>query len=441
MSPGSSRPEAVVVGAGPNGLTAAAELAEAGWRVRVLERHDSIGGHCRSASFFPGTLSDRGAAAFPFGAATLDAEWLHAPEPVAHPLDTGAALIDALGPDQARWDRLHGPVARHIGDHLDNILGSTLWRVPPHPVALARFGLRGALPATALGRAQFRTEEARALLVGNAVHSLRPPDRALTGAFGVLFGALAMSVGWPVAAGGAQRVVDKLVARAVAAGAVIETGVEVRELPRADAVVLNMAPWDAARLGARVRPWRQGPGVFKVDWLMGAPVPWRDPRVGEAGTVHVGGTAAEIAHAERQVARGRMPEQPFVMVCQQYIADPSRGPVLWTYAHVPRGYSGNATGHIARQIERFAPGFRDTVRDVHVTGYIPDIAAGEMNLRQLVWRHPRRLGDNVWLASGATAPGAGVHGMAGVWAAREIARSLRRGRSSPGRAGAGPGPA
>lgn len=436
MSPTSASPEAVVVGAGPNGLAAAAELAEAGWRVRVLERGGTIGGNCRSAEFFPGTVSDCGAAAFPFGAATLDAEWLHPPRPVAHPLEHGAGLIDALGPDQDIWDRLHGPIARRIGAHLDNILGPTLWRLPPHPLAMARFGARGALPATTLGAALFRTEAARALLVGNAVHALRPPDRALTGAFGVLFGALAMSVGWPVSAGGAQGVVEKLAARARAAGAVIETGVEVRELPRADAVVLNMAPWEAAKFGVKVRPWRQGPGVFKVDWLLNAPVPWRDPRVGEAGTVHVGGTAAEIAHAEREVARGRMPNRPFVMVCQQFVADPSRGPVLWAYAHVPRGYQGDATGHIARQIERFAPGFRDVVADTHVTGYIPDIAAGAMDTRQLLLRHPRRVGDGVWLASGATAPGAGVHGMPGVWAAREIGRARRPGRPSPGRAAA-----
>ncbi|SDS54515.1 phytoene desaturase family protein [Corynebacterium timonense] len=432
-------PEAVVVGAGPNGLAAAVELAEAGWAVRVVERRATIGGHCRTASLFPGTRSDLGAAAFPFGVATLDGDWLHAPRPVAHPLEKSTALLDALGPDQNTWNRLHGPIARHIDDHLDNILGPTLWRWPPHPLAMARFGLRAAPPATTLGAALFRTEEARALLVGNAVHSLRPPDGVLTAAFGVLFGALAMSKGWPVSAGGAQGVVEKLARRAEAAGAVIETGVEVREMPRADAVVLTMAPWDAARLGATVRPWRQGPGVFKVDWLLSGPVPWRDPRVGEAGTVHVGGTVAEIAHAERQVARGRMPNRPFVMVCQQYAADPSRGPVLWTYAHVPRGFSGDATGHIARQIERFAPGFRDTVVRPHVTGYIPDIAAGEMNLRQLVLRHPRRVGPTVWLASGANAPGAGVHGAAGVWAAREIIRSRRPGRPSRGRAGEGPG--
>ncbi|WJY67250.1 phytoene desaturase family protein [Corynebacterium auris] len=432
-------PEAVVVGAGPNGLAAAVELAEAGWSVRVLERNATIGGNCRSASFFPGTVSDLGAAAFPFGAATLEGEWLHAARPVAHPLEKGTGLIDALGADQAAWDRLHAPIARRIDDHVDNILGPTLWRVPPHPVAMARFGLRAAAPATALGRALFRTPEARALLVGNAVHSLRPPDGVFTAAFGVLFGALAMSRGWPVSAGGAQGVVDKLARRAIAAGAVVETGVEVREMPRADAVVLNMAPWEAARLGAKVRPWRQGPGVFKVDWLLRGPVPWRDPRVGQAGTVHVGGSAEEIAHAERQVARGNMPNRPFVMVCQQYAADPSRGPVLWTYAHVPRGWSGDATGHIARQIERFAPGFGDAVVDAHVTGYIPDIAAGEMNLRQLVLRHPRRVGPNAWLASGANAPGAGVHGAAGVWAAREIVRARRPGRLSRGRAGEAPG--
>ncbi|WKD56803.1 hypothetical protein CAPI_01125 [Corynebacterium capitovis DSM 44611] len=418
---------ATVVGAGPNGLAAAIRLAQLGWRVRVFERNDEVGGSCRSDSYFPGTISDVGAAAFPFGAATLrdlGVEWAHPPRPVAHPLEHSTGFLDALGPDQATWNRVHGPVAAHIGDHLDNILGPTLWRVPPHPLAFARFGVRGALPAATLGTVLFRTEAAKALLAGNAVHSFSSPGRPLTGAFGVLFGALAASVGWPVVRGGSRGIVDKLAARAESLGVEIHTGIDVREVPRDRVVVLNMPPWEAERLGARVRPWREGPGVFKVDWLLREPVPWRDPRVGEAGTVHVGGTARDIVASESEIARGRMPDAPFVMVGQQYVADPSRGRVLWTYAHVPRGFDGDASEHIARQIERFAPGFRDVVEARHVTGYIRDIAAGDMNLRQLLFRHPRSLGGGVYLASGATAPGAGVHGMAGVWAAQEATRTM-----------------
>ncbi|WP_413228013.1 phytoene desaturase family protein [Corynebacterium qintianiae] len=417
------RHEAVVVGAGINGLAAALRLAEAGWRVEVLEREDSVGGKCRSAEFFPGTVSDLGAAAFPFGAETLRGEWLRPPRPVAHPLERSTALIDALSTDQDSWNALHLPVVNEIDKHLKNILGPTMLRVPPHPLAMARFGLRGALPATSLGNFLFRTEEAKALLVGNAVHSITSPRRPLTAAFGVLFGALAHANGWPVARGGAQSVADALAEEAQAAGVVVRTGVEVDALPKADAVVLNMTANEARRFGAR--PMTPGPGVFKVDFLLKEPVPWRDPRVGEAGTVHVGGAAAEIVYAEEQVERGRMPNRPFVMVCQQFAADPARGKVLWTYAHVPHRYDGDATGHIVRQIERFAPGFREVVDDTHVTGYIEDIAGGKMNARQLIFRHPHRVRAGVYLASGSTAPGAGVHGMAGVWAAEAAMKRAR----------------
>lgn len=417
------RRKAFVVGAGINGLAAALRLAREGWSVEVFEREESVGGKCRSAELFPGTISDLGAAAFPFGAHSLDAVWLTPPRPVAHPLERGTALIDALGTDQETWNKLHLPIARKVEKHLANILGPGMLRIPPHPVEMVRFGVRGMPPAITLGRLLFRTEEAKALLVGNAVHSIRPPGRPLTAAFGVLFGALAHANGWPVARGGAQTVAETLAAQARAAGVVIRTGVEVDALPEADAVVLNMTANEATRYGAR--PFTPGPGVFKVDWLLTEPVPWRDTRVGEAGTVHVGGTAAEIAHAEEQVARGRMPNRPFVMVCQQFTADPARGRTLWTYAHVPYGYTGDATGHIARQIERFAPGFRDVVEDVHVTGYIEDIAGGEMNARQLIWRHPHRVREGVYLAGGSTAPGAGVHGMAGVWAAEVAIKKAR----------------
>lgn len=418
--------KAVIVGAGINGLSAALHLAREGWRVEVLEQEDSVGGHCRSASLFPGTISDTGAAAFPFGAQTLDAQWVRPVYPVAHPLGRSAALIDALGTDQETWNRLHLPIAQQIDKHLANILGPGMLHIPPHPVELARFGARGFLPATTLANLVFRTPEAKALFVGNAVHSITPPSYPLTAAFGVLFGALAHVNGWPVARGGAQTVADSLAAAAQRAGVVIRTGVKVRELPEADAVVLNMTAHKATRFGAR--PLAPGPGVFKVDWLLKEPVPWYDTRVGHAGTVHVGGSAEDIAHAERQVARGVMPQRPFVMVCQQFAADPSRGATLWTYAHVPNGYSGDATELIARQIERFAPGFRDVVQDRHVTGYIEDIAGGRMNARQLIVRHPYRVRDGVYLASGSTAPGAGVHGMAGYWAAEAILKARRKSR-------------
>lgn len=305
-----------------------------------------------------------------------------------------------LGTDARAWTRLHGHVVRNIDSHVNNAL-TPLVRWPEHPVRLAQFG------------------------------------------------ALGMTRGWPVAEGGTQALADALVSLLRSHNARIYTGTDitdVRSLPRADALILNLTPRQILRLGGldlpartrrSLRRWRYGSAVYKVDFHLIEPVPWADPRVGQAGTVHVGGSVEEIGGAERDIGKRRMPERPLVMVCQQYVADPSRGLVLWAYAHVPHGYEerfpGEVTGLIARQIERFAPGFRDTILATRATSpadlerWNPnlvggDIAGGAMAGLQTVLRprlsaHPHRLAPGIFMASGSTAPGAGVHGMPGWWAA------------------------
>lgn len=487
---------AVVVGSGPNGLSAAARLASKGWQVDVYEAGASAGGAARSSTeVFPGAVVDLGAAAHPFGVASpaFDAldlaahglRWCQAPYEMAHPLvGQEAALLsaslertaDGLGVDARAWEQLHGAVVRDIDKHLENFLGPML-RVPPHPTAMLRFGPPAVLPAKFLGENFFRTQQARALFAGSAVHAILSPTKPMTSAFGVLFGALGMTRGWPVARGGSQAIVDALLRVLESHGGRVHVNSlveDVRELGPADAVVLNLTPRQVGRVDGvemsvqkrrRMGRWRYGTAVYKADFLLREAVPWADPRVRQASTVHVGGSVAEIARAEAEAAAGRLPEYPFVMVCQQYAADPGRGLVLWSYAHVPHGYveryPGEVREAIMRAIERFAPGFRDVVVETKMSSpaqleaWNPnlvggDIAGGSMAGAQLLLRpglsaRPYRVGSvaggaggagaaggaggaaggaggaaRVYLASASTPPGAGVHGMAGWWAAEQV---------------------
>lgn len=467
---------AVIVGAGPNGLTAAAVLARAGLEVTVLERLDAVGGACASiAAFGDAATIDPGASGHPFGATSPafralgleqhGLEWVHAEHPMAHPLPGGRAAIlhrDAeqtaseLGADARAWLRLHAPATGDPEGTAAAILAPLL-RIPTDPLLLARIGLRGLWPAAPLARAVFRSGAAQALFAGSATHAALPLSAPFTSAFGVAFGGLGHSTGWPFAKGGSQSIADALRRVAEAAGARIETGVEVtdlRELPPADLTLLDVTPRQLARMAgtriegpyaSRLRSWKYGPAVSKLDLLLDGPVPWEDERVAGAGTVHVGGTLAEIAEAEAAVAAGRMPERPFVLATQPTAADPERAPagkhLLWAYAHVPHGWSGDASAAIEAQIERFAPGFRDRILErrsmppAALELWNPNLVggsigggslAGTQQLARPRLAHPYRvpMPGRVFLCSSSTPPGGGVHGMSGWHAAHAALREL-----------------
>jgi phytoene dehydrogenase-like protein len=468
---------AIVVGAGPNGLAAAATLAVRGVEVTAIEVAETIGGGARSSELtVPGLVHDdcsafhpmavQSAALTPLGLERHGLEWAWPEVELAHPFDGGSAAamlrsIDdtaaGLGVAGPAWKRLFGPPARDFGALGEDIMRPLL-HLPRHPIRLARFGLPSLAPATALARA-FPTPQARALFGGVAAHSFSPLSRPLSSAVGMVLIASGHSQGWPVARGGSQAIVDALAAVVRENGGRIETGRLVRslaELPTADAVLLDLAPGAVAelageRLPARVarayRRWRHGPGAFKLDLAVEGGVPWPDPLSRRAGTVHAIGSFEEIVVAEREVNRGRMPERPFVLVGQQYLADSSRsqGNVhpIWAYAHVPHGYDRDATEAILDQIERFAPGLRERIVGHHVrspadlaaynANYVGgDIVTGANTPLQFLAR-PRLALDpystgipGVYICSAATPPGAGAHGMCGYNAAQSVLRRLER---------------
>ncbi|MFJ9949791.1 phytoene desaturase family protein [Kitasatospora sp. NPDC091207] len=465
--------DAIVVGSGPNGLAAAVTLAEHGLAVTVLEAAAEIGGGARSgAATLPGLLHDHCSAVHPFGVASPflrsadlarhGLRWCLPEIDLAHPLDGGdaatavrsaRATARTLGQDGAAWLRLFGGLADGFDELAEDVM-RPLPRVPAHPVRLARFGARALWPATALAR-RWRTARARALFAGAAAHSFQPLDRPLTAAAGLLLIAAAHHGGWPVAEGGSGAITAALAGRLRELGGRVETGVRVvslAELRPCPLVLLDVAPAAAAAIcGAALPPpvrraylrYRHGPAAFKTDFAVAGGVPWRDPDCRRAGTVHVGGTLEEVAFAEREVARGRMPPRPFLVVAQQYLADPGRsaGDIhpVHAYAHVPHGYPGDAREVLVAGIERFAPGFRDrivasvatTPRELdrrnanYVGGDICTGANGPVQtvLRPRVTPHPYDTGvPGVFLCSAATPPGAGVHGMCGANAARAALR-------------------
>ncbi|TDP31948.1 phytoene desaturase family protein [Nocardia ignorata] len=472
---------ATVVGSGPNGLAAAITLARAGLEVTVLEAADTVGGGTRShEAIVPGQLHDHCSAIHPMAVGspflrTIDVEryglrWAHAELDCVHPLDDGSAGVlhrsvrdtaAGLGADERLWRGLfEGPVAGY--DHTSADIMRPLLRLPRHPIRLARFGIPATLSATLLARA-FRTEQGRALFGGIAAHAFHPLHRPLSASIGLGILTAGHRYGWAVAVGGSQRIADAMVAVLGDHGGKIETGVRVRstaDLPPSDITIWDLAPTAVAeilgdRLPARVarayRRFRYGPGAFKVDFAVEGGVQWTAPAARRAGTVHLGGDFAEIAVAERDIHAGRMPQRPFVLVGQQYLADPGRsvGDVhpVWTYAHVPNGYTGDATEAIIAQLERFAPGFRDRVigMAVHSTAEFAagnpnfvggNIMTGAKDIPQLVFGprktlQPYDIGvPGHYLCSAATPPGPGAHGMCGANAAQ---RALQKAHSSPWR--------
>lgn len=468
--------DAVVVGAGPNGLAAALVLADAGLAVRVVEANATIGGGLRTAELTrPGFHHDLCSAVHPlarsspfFRWAALEADglaWCDPAVPLAHPLDDGTAAVlerdvDAtaatLGADGPAYARLMRPLVTSYLDLAASILGPVLRR-PPHPALMARFGPLALCPAAWLAGAAFEGVPARALLAGSAAHAALPLSRLGTAAFGLVLGAAGHAVGWPVARGGSQAIADALAARLRRLGVevVVDTPIAAFEqLPPARAYLFDVGPEalsaiTGARLGAgyrrRLALYRRGGAVFKLDYALAEPVPWTAAACRRAGTVHLGGPLAAIAAAEAEVARGRLPARPFVIAAQPSLVDPTRAPAgrhtLWAYAHVPRGCDVDVTSAIEAQIERFAPGFGDTVlartasppraiaaRNRNDVG--GDITGGAHDGLQLLFRPVPRLDPyttpdpRIFLCSASTPPGAGVHGMAGWWAARTVLRRV-----------------
>jgi len=461
--------DAVVVGSGPNGLVGAVMLAGAGLKVLLVEQADEVGGGLRSGPLtgLAGFTHDSCATVLPLARASaafrgldLDLDWAFPAVQAAHPLDRQDAVLihrdvsltaDGLGSrrDAIAWRQSVGATAAAGSGLVDSLL--SLPSLPSAPLRVARYGALGLLPATTLARTLFGRERARAALAGMAAHSMVDLRRPITGGYGLLLAALAHQVGWPLVSGGSARLAAALAARLVELGGVVETGHRVRDLsdvPSARVILLDLAPGRVADVcgdrlppgyARRLRRYRHGPGAFKLDWALDGPVPWRDPAVASAATVHLGGTLDEIAAGEAAVAAGRHPGRPYVLAVQPCAADPSRAPagrhVLWAYCHVPNGSTVDMTAAIEDQVERFAPGFRDRIiaraasgpaalerRNPNLVG--GDIAGGYGGLSQLVRRpnlSPRPWATplpGVYLCSASTPPGAGVHGMGGYHAAR-----------------------
>lgn len=468
-------PDAIVVGAGPNGLSAAVALARAGLSVQVLEAAPTVGGGTRSAELTrPGFLHDVCSAVHPTGflspywttlpLAEHGLTWLHPPLSVAHPLDGGRAAVlhedlettcGSLGADGRAWRRLLSPLlAGDTSALLQDILGPL--GIPRRPFTLARFGLT-ALQSARFAARRFGTEEGRALWAGLAAHSILPLTAPLSAAIALAFAITAHRARWPVAAGGSQAIADALTSLLKAHGGEVRTGVRVRsldDLPEHRVVLFDTSPavLDAVcgdalplRYRRRLRRFVYGPGVFKLDWALDGPIPWANAACADASTVHVGGTLEEIAAAEQAPWDGKHSDAPYLIVCQQSHFDPSRAPAGqhtgYAYCHVPAGSTLDRTAVVEAQIERFAPGFGDRILQRHAwttadfDAHNPALVGGAITGGAALWHqlftrpvarwdpystpHPR-----IFLCSASTPPGGGVHGMCGFHAARSALRSL-----------------
>lgn len=490
MSSQSLTYDAVVVGAGPNGLAAAITLARAGHSVVVFEASDIIGGGCRSKELtLPGYTHDVCSAIHPLAVGSpffrtlpleqYGVEWVHPDAPLAHPLpDGGAAVLErsieatgaTLGPDAVAWQRLFAPLVRRWDVLAEGILAPLrpLWQAT-HPIAslaMAQFGLSALQSARGLAERTFKGDYASAMFMGMAAHSMLPMEQPVSAAAGLVLGGLGHAVGWPMPRGGSQRIVDALAAYLRDLGGEIVTNTEIRslaELPPARAILCDVTPRQLLALAGdmlpdgyryQLRRFRYGPGVFKVDFALDGPIPWRAADCMRAGTVHVGGTSDEIAAGERSVWRGVLPDLPYVLLAQQSLFDDTRAPsgkhTAWAYCHVPSGCDVDMTERIEAQIERFAPGFRDRILARHTynavelerynANYIGgDINGGVQDLRQLFTRPTVRPDpystpvNGLYICSSSTPPGGGVHGLCGYFAAQSALGFLGEGSGGTSR--------
>lgn len=468
-----SRPDAVVVGGGPNGLAAAIELARHGLSVTLLEANETVGGAARTEeSTLPGFRHDTGSAIYPLGVASPffaslplqehGLEWLHSKHPLAHPFADGTAALlcrslegtaEGLGADGPRYARAFAPFVEAWPDFIRDRLDSPL-RVPSHPLLATRFAPFALRRADRVARS-LGGERAQALFAGNAAHAGTPLDHRLAGAVGAVLMTAGHTGGWPFPRGGAGKLTEALASCFRSLGGTIETGVPVRnleEIPRGNATILALTFGQVAGLQGtglplkfrrRLALWRYGPAAYKVDWALDGPIPWKAADAAQASTVHLGGTLEEIVASERAPWHGSVSESPFVLLAQPSLFDATRAPegrhTAWAYCHVPNGWGGDATALIESQVERFAPGFRDRIlaRSVKKPGDLHqwdenlvggDVNGGALTLHQTIG--PARWGLRDWstpvaglyIGSASTPPGGGVHGMAGFHAARAALR-------------------
>jgi phytoene dehydrogenase-like protein len=469
--------DAVVIGSGPNGLAAAVALAQEGRSVVVYEAKDTIGGGCRSQALtLPGFTHDVCSAIHPLGyvspffrtlpLARYGLEWIHPPAPLAHPLDDGTAVVlerslydtaQTLGCDADRYITCMMPLVQDWDALVEALLGPLRIRsLLPHTLALTPFGLAAIRSARSFANHSFREQRARALFAGLSAHSMLPLEAVMSAAPGLMLGVIGHAAGWPLPRGGSQRIVEALAAYLRDLGGEIITGHEITslaELPAARAVVCDVTARQLLRIAGQALPagyrrclerFRYGPGLFKIDYALAGPIPWKARSCLRAGTVHLGGTLEEIALSEREVWQGKNPTRPYVLVAQQSLFDDTRAPAgkhtAWVYCHVPSGSTFDMTERIEAQIERFAPGFRDLVLACHSTNasdleqynanYVGgDINGGVLDIRQLYTRPTLRLDPyttpdkRIFICSSSTPPGGGVHGLCGYFAAHAVMRS------------------
>jgi phytoene dehydrogenase-like protein len=467
--------QASVIGSGPNGLSAAIVLAQSGLKVDVFEAEEQPGGGARTLPLtLPGFLHDFGSAVLPMAVgspfftklslAEHGLNWIHGEAPLAHPLDDGTAVVlerdladaeRAFGQDGKAWRRILEAPAKNWTAFAGEVLGPML-HLPRHPILLARFGLKAVLPADVFSRTHFKSARTRALFAGLAAHSFLSLDEPLSSAIGLVLGVAAHAVGWPVSRGGAQAITDALTSYLTELGGTIHLRRRISSLDElAQGLVLcDVSPRQLLAIaGAQLsRPYRRtlarfqpGPGAFKIDYALSEPIPWKAKECFRAITVHVGGTFEDVAESEKAIAEGRHAERPFVLVTQPSLFDRTRAPegkhTAWAYCHVPNGSRVDMTERIEKQIERFAPGFRDCVLARRVSTPLDleaqnanliggDISGGAMSVGQTIFRPSIRQyatsSRDIYLCSSSTPPGGGVHGMCGFYAARVALRRSGR---------------